>query len=335
MGLSLAVLYAAPDLMPLGKVAPQSNLPQSLPNNLPVDEAKLANLPVIETATFAVPLPAKRPYNLPAIDQPHQNNVSTLLARWNDNGFNLEAIRNGESVPREFVLHIPVDILDIDVVADRKRVFLSVILPHILVINEEIRLERTRLLQLTNKQKDGKNLDGDDTLWLGKLAQKYEVVDSSPEELEKRVNVVPPSLALAQAVEESGWGTSRFAREGNAIFGQRVWETGAGIIPVGREDGERFEVRVFHHVSDSIRSYIHNLNIHFAYVAFRDLRQQQQLQGKIDSHELAGTLTSYSERAEHYIEAIRNLIRSNQFDHFDTAKLVPERFAQASVPSRN
>lgn len=331
MGLSLAVLYGAPEMIPVSKTVPQSPLAQ----RQPVDEVKLANLPVIETVTFAVPVPAKRPYNLPYISQPLQNDVSTLLTRWNDNGFNLEAIRNGESVPREFIHQIPVDILDIDVVADRKRVFLSVILPHVLAINEEIKLERSRLSQLMSRQANNIMLDSDDVLWLGKLAEKYDVKDGKLEELKKRVNIVPPSLALAQGVEESGWGTSRFAREGNAIYGQRVWETGAGIIPVGREEGERFEVRIFHHIADSIRSYIHNLNIHFAYDNFRTLREQQQMSGNINGHDLAVTLTSYSERAEHYVETIQNLIRSNQFEHFDNARLVPERFAQLSVVAKN
>lgn len=324
MGLSLATLYIAPEMISLN----MASLKGPAITGQAVDMAKLSGL--------AVPVPAKRPSGLPEINQPHQNDVSTLLARWEDTGFSLEAIRHGKHVPRDFIDQIPVDILDIETVAERKRIFLSVILPHILAINEEIKLERARLMQLTNRHQDGKALDADDRRWLNGLANKYKVADSSLEELAKRVNIVPPSLALAQGVEESGWGTSRFAREGNALYGQRIWKTGAGIVPKGREDGKMFEVRVYHHIGASIQSYIHNLNTHAAYGELRNLRQQeQQAGGRISGYNLAETLTSYSERGGEYVETIQNLIQSNRFDEFDSAKLDPERFAKLPEPDRS
>jgi Bax protein len=324
MGFSLALLYALPEMMPVSKMS----FVNTGPGQIPIEEEKLAGLPTVDTGSIPVPVPALRPTNLPTIIQPHQNDVSTLLARWNDSGFDLQAIRRGAEVPHEFIDQIPVDILDIENTADRKRVFLSVVLPHILAINHNIQEERSRLIQVMSaREKSGGLRNADDEKWLSALAQKYGVKADDFNELKKRVNIIPPSLALAQGVEESGWGTSRFAREGNAIYGQRIWETGAGIIPVEREAGEKFEVRAFNGISDSIRGYMHNLNSYFAYEEFRSLRDRQTQTKDVNGHELATTLIGYSERAEKYVETIQTLIQSNRFDNFDKAKLLPGKFA--------
>ena len=139
----------------------------------------------------------------------------------------------------------------------------------------------------------------------------------------KRVDIVPPSLAIAQAAEESGWGTSRFAREGNALFGQRAYKASKkGIVPKERPDGTNFRVRAFDHLIDGVKAYVHNLNSHFAYEDFRDLRATLRAEtGHIDGYALAGSLLRYSERGEDYINTIRVIMRVNSLQVFDSAKL--------------
>jgi Bax protein len=159
-------------------------------------------------------------------------------------------------------------------------------------------------------------------LSLENLAQKYGVNFGDWAELRRRVREVPVSLALAQGAEESGWGTSRFAHQGNAVFGQRTFTRGRGIVPKEREAGEKFEVLRFSALLTSVRAYVWNLNTHFAYADFRTARAQGHARGgKPDSMSLIATLKRYSERGEAYIETIRAIIRVNRLRQFDAARL--------------
>ena len=135
----------------------------------------------------------------------------------------------------------------------------------------------------------------------------------------KRVDVIPPSLALAQGAEESGWGTSRFVREGNAIFGQRTFSKGAGLVPKRRDDDASHEVKVFNGLMESVDSYMTNLNTHDAYDEFRRIRAGQRAFGDVDAYRLVGALVRYSERGEAYIKTIRSIIDTNDLRSYDRA----------------
>ena len=137
------------------------------------------------------------------------------------------------------------------------------------------------------------------------------------------MDILPPSMVLAQSAEESGWGTSRFAREGNALFGQRIWAGTNGMKPRLRPRGERFLVRSFNNLLDGVWAYAFNLNTHPAYADFRAARSSLRLNGGgIEGLKLIGKLGNYSERGEGYIRSIENIIRVNQFEEFDGAKLL-------------
>ena len=137
-----------------------------------------------------------------------------------------------------------------------------------------------------------------------------------------KVDVVPISLALAQAAIESGWGTSRYLREGNAIFGQYTFDKNKGMVPSQRDKGKEFLVRKFSNLSDATRSYIKNLNTHPAYDKFRQERRNMRMSGELLSgKQLANYLTSYSERRGEYIKDLKKLIESNNFMKFDYADL--------------
>ena len=152
-------------------------------------------------------------------------------------------------------------------------------------------------------------------------------------EMVRRIDVIPPSLALAQAAEESGWGTSRFARQGNAIFGQRTWRDQAGLEPARRAKGETFKVRAFSSLIDGIMSYTRNLNSHVAYDEFRRAREAQRRNGGgPNGYALATTLKRYSERGAAYIKTLRMLMRVNNLQGFDRVRLDDQRSVDLGYP---
>lgn len=245
-----------------------------------------------------------------------------------ETGYALRQIRRGDSrVPRLLVESLPADFDEQMVVEARKQTFIRTVLPLILKVNEEVRLERRRLIDLEEQILSGRDLSDDDQAWLDRLAEKYNAAPGDFVALLRRVDTVSPTLALAQAIEESGWGRSRFARDGNALFGQRAWSEGAGFVPEERADGERFEVRAFDSLLDSVRSYVVNLNRHYAYEDYRIARAQMRARDtRLNAHELAQTLVSYSERREAYVAALRGLITTNRLDDFEVAQLATEPF---------
>ncbi|GBE03748.1 MAG TPA: hypothetical protein ENH45_05020 [Nitrospirae bacterium] len=201
---------------------------------------------------------------------------------------------------------------------EKKRSFFEFIRPEIEAENARVLVNRERLLDLYKQYRNKIIFSMEDKAWLEKLKVKYRVNDNydDPEiawiKLIRRVDILPVELALAQAAKESGWGTSRFARAGNNIFGQWCFKEGCGIVPVNREEGAKHEVRTFKSVNASVRSYIHNLNTHSAYKEFRSLRFEQRRVGKkLDGYSLVSGLPSYSERGEAYLDEIRDMMLAN------------------------
>jgi Bax protein len=137
-----------------------------------------------------------------------------------------------------------------------------------------------------------------------------------------KVDVIPISMALAQAAIESGWGTSRYLREGNAIYGQYTFEKDRGIRPERRESNEKFFIKRFSNLSESTRSYFKNINTHRAYADFREERKKFRMNGiKLSGVKLVKFLTSYSERRDEYVKDVENVIQSNNFMKFDNSYL--------------
>jgi Bax protein len=269
-----------------------------------------------------------------------------LLGLFVDNNYTEPAIRSGaKAVPRLMLASLPHDIGQVDDIAVRKAVFVKAMLPLILLANERIEQDRTRLLQLHEQLTAGGALAPRDRLWLTELAARYSRpvsggTASTPDEatvpadtasLLRQVDVVPPSLALAQAAEESGWGTSRFARNGNALFGQLTWSASqTGIVPRNRRQGETHRFRSFVNLKDCVDAYIHNLNTHRAYRDFRRERASLRRAGKpLDGLVLASGLVRYSERGPDYVRTLRTMIRSNGLTDFDDAALLVETAAGA------
>ena len=247
--------------------------------------------------------------------------AATLDALLSAAGLRVAQVRSGAAaVPRLYVEAMPSDMAQIDQAAERKRIFIKVMLPLVLAANERLIAERDEIARLAGLLEAGQSLSPDQALWLSDMFALFYVEDGDITELLTRVDVIPPSLALAQAAQESGWGTSRFAHEGNAVFGQRTWEDGAGLDPEGLRNAD-FEVQAFQGLKDSVFAYLVNLNRHQAYQHLRELRAQMRTEGiEPDGMALAAGLDDYAEEPD-YIGKIRALISVNNLTDFDGARL--------------
>ena len=255
--------------------------------------------------------------------QASRASVADLVASFASFGYDLDQVRAaGKPVPRLYLEALPRDLSNISSVAAKKRLFVQSVLPIILRVNEEITTARWRAERLRDRlQWDGALSDAD-RRWLIDMAELYGTAPFDVPGLLKRMDVVPPSLALAQAAEETGWGTSRFAREGNALFGQYTYKAAKGMLPERRDADRRHRVRSHDSLLAAVRAYVHNLNSHWAYEDFRDRRAKLRSTGRpIDGYDLAGELGRYSERRAAYVETIRTIMRQNRLRDFDRAWL--------------
>ena len=245
--------------------------------------------------------------------------INTLI----EHRASLEAVRNG-AVPRIYARALPGDLGEIDDLEERKKAFILAVLPQVLRLNEAIRADRQYLLGLWEKMDAGQPASTAEQQRLMALAELYDAQPTMRATLLRRIDVIPPSLALSQAAIESGWGTSRFAQQGNAIFGQRTFDDqGHGLDPTGIEEAD-FRVKRFPSLMRSVWGYMLTLNSHSAYREFRLRREQARAEGaSLDSTMLAETLTPYSEKGESYVALIQRVIRANRLREFDRTTLAP------------
>jgi Bax protein len=249
--------------------------------------------------------------------------------------YRLQPVRDGiQQVPRIVIEQMPEDLHSLKPALQRKRVFIKLLLPLVLFVNERIWADRGRLIELREDiRRFGVIPDPSDRRWLRRMCKQYGLDVVNVDALLRHIDVIPPSLAIAQAAEETGWGTSRFVREGNAVFGQRTFEDDTGLVPKRREEGETYQVRAFGRLLDSVAAYMFNLNSHHAYAAFRRARDhQRKTLGDLDGHTLAGTLERYSERRKAYVEAIREIIKTGGLRALDRARLGDGNLAARSAP---
>lgn len=252
--------------------------------------------------------------------------VKTVSSQFAEIGYDLESVFKGKDrVPRLMLARIPADIKDIRETKVRKAIFFQTVLPLVLQANEEIATDRERLWKIRVDLARGKKIGAIDRLWITMISEKYAVKRGNLDELIRRIDVVPPSLALAQAAEESGWGTSRFVREGNAIFGQWTFKPAQGLKPKARDEGKTHRVRAFDSLLDSVRAYVRNLNTHRAYREFRKKRAAMRHAGQpVDGVQLAMTLTSYSQRGPDYVATLHRIMGANTLHKLDDARLRDE-----------
>ena len=210
------------------------------------------------------------------------------------------------------------------VLGENKQDFIETLLPHIDKENRRLSKLRRDVIGLFTRVDNGKNNQAE-ILRLEKLAGQYRVdgdpstSESARDELLRKIDIIPSSLALAQAANESAWGKSRFATEANNLFGIWTYDESKGLKPKNREQGKTHLVRIFADVGDSVRYYMHTLNSHPAYAPLREIRGQlRESRQVIDGHELASGLEKYSAKGQKYIDLIQRLIRQHEWARLDS-----------------
>ncbi len=253
--------------------------------------------------------------------------ASTILQLYEDTNYKLDDIRKNKLVKPVALDSFPREIIKIENTKKRKEFFIQIVLPLILQENNNIRLDRKRLFSIINKS----NNTDLEKKWLDKKYKQYGIPSKDLSTLKIRMDEVPVSLALAQAAKETGWGTSRFAQDGNALFGQWTW-SGEGLKPKEADENKGHKVMKFNVLQASVRAYQRNLNTHKTYKEFRLARAQLRDSGEpLDSIILSQYLDEYAETGEQYVKILQKIIKQNNLKDFDNAKLLPSSFELESL----
>jgi len=253
--------------------------------------------------------------------------ASTINQLFKDENYNLTDIRKNKLVKPINIDLLPYEIKVIENIRERKELFIQIVLPLILEENKKIKIERRTLFSILNKNS---NTDKEKN-WLKSKFRQYGVTNRDLTILKIRMDEIPVSLALAQAAKETGWGTSRFAQEGNALFGQWTY-SGEGIKPAASDDADTHKVMKFKILKASVRAYQRNLNTHKSYREFRKVRAiQRDVFGTLNSLELANYLDKYAETGNEYIKVLKKIIKQNRLTDFDDAKILPSSIKEKGL----
>jgi Bax protein len=245
--------------------------------------------------------------------------ASTIKQLFEDTGYNLNDVRKKKLVKPVALTLLPQEIKMIENSKKRKEFFIQIVLPLIIEENNNIKLDRNTLFTIINKS----NNSVSEKQWLERKYKQYGVKSKDLSTLKIRMDEIPVSLAIAQAAKETGWGTSRFALEGNALFGQWTW-SGEGLKPKEAKEGESHKVMKFNILQASVRAYQRNINTHSTYKDFRKARAKLRDSNKpLDSIELSKYLNKYAETGNQYVEVLQKIIKQNKLQDFDDAKLLP------------
>ena len=245
--------------------------------------------------------------------------AATIKQLFEDTNYSLKDVRKNKLVKPVALTLLPQEIKMIENTKKRKEFFIQIVLPLIVKENNNIRIDRKTLFRVINKS----NNSVAEKQWLEKKYKQYGVKSGDLSSLKVRMDEIPVSLAIAQAAKETGWGTSRFAQEGNALFGQWTW-SGEGLKPKDADADKGHKVMKFNVLQASVRAYQRNLNTHRTYREFRKARAElRDLNKPLDSMELSKYLNKYAETGNQYVEVLQKIIKQNNLKDFDDAKLLP------------
>ena len=245
--------------------------------------------------------------------------AATIEELFKSTNYSLEDVRKNKLVKPISLTLLPTEIKKIENIKKRKNLFIQIILPLIIKENNNIKLDRIKLFSILNKSINTKV----EKVWLNSKFKQYGVLNKDLSTLKIRMDEVPVSMAIAQAAKETGWGTSRFAQEGNALFGQWTW-SGEGIKPSKADDQSTHKVMRFKVLQASVKAYQRNLNTHSTYKNFRSARAEfRDQRKKLDSMILSGYLDKYAETGKEYVRVLQQIIKQNNLTDFDDAKLLP------------
>ena len=245
--------------------------------------------------------------------------ASVLYQLFEDTNYKLSDVRINKVAKPVEIGKLPYELKEIQSVKKRKELFIQIVLPLILEENNKILLDRKKLFAILNKN----NNSNSDNEWLNKKFNQYGISNKDIPTLKRRMDIIPPSMAIAQAAKETGWGTSRFALEGNALFGQWTY-TDKGIKPAAAEAGTTHKVMMFNVLKSSVRAYTRNLNTHKSYRKMRYIRAiQRDNKGNLNSLELVDYLDRYAETGKEYTITLKKIIDQNNLIDFDDVKILP------------
>ncbi len=246
--------------------------------------------------------------------------ASALAHLFDSLGYQLDSVVASKEAPRVFASTLPGNMASMSPVQAKTDLFIRLLLPLALEANERIMAQRDSLLAL--RKREG-GWSAADSAWAWALAEEYRGSTEKLDDLLARVDAIPVSLALAQGADESAWGTSRFAREGNSLFGQHTHSQGEAGLVAG-SGKKNVAVAAFPTLLDGVLAYAHNLNSNPAYAQLREVRAQERAQHEVLSGAaVAEGLKSYSARGEDYVHALQSIIRAHHLHQFDDASLVP------------
>ncbi len=253
-------------------------------------------------------------------EDPQRLSASTIEELFKDNGYDLDTVKKTKLVNAGNQLtKLPKELQNIESPKKRKKLFIKIVLPLIIEENLKIRFDRKKLFEILNKN----NTSQRDKAWLELKFKQYGVKNNDLAKLKIRMDEIPVSLAIAQAAKETGWGSSRFAQEGNALFGQWTW-SGEGIKPLEIEKDKKHKVAKFKILKASVRAYQRNLNTHPSYKEFRIERAiQRDNDEKLNSLKLVEYLEKYAETGKEYTEVLKKIINQNSLTDFDDVDILP------------
>ena len=248
-------------------------------------------------------------------------NAETTLNLFDDLDYDLAGVRAGQKVKPIYLMKLPKDLKTLGDTKMKRELFIKIVLPLILDENQKIMDNRKKLFKILAKNF---NTVGE-KVWLKRRFREYKIEDQDLSKLKIRMDIIPVSIALAQAANESGWGTSRFALEGNALFGQWTWSK-KGISPANKDPNKTHKILQFQILKASVRAYKNNINTHSAYKEFREVRAQLRQDDKqIVGLDLTKYLKNYAAIGEKYVSILENIIERNSLTDFDKANLLPTR----------
>ena len=232
--------------------------------------------------------------------------------------YDLKSIRLGQSVKPVYLSKLPKDLKKIKSTNKRKDTFIKIVMPLILSENEKILEDRNKLFRILGKQS---NTMGE-KVWLKRRFKDYDIKGEDIAELKLRMDIVPTSIAIAQAAKESGWGTSRFALEGNAMYGQWTWG-GEGIEPSKKDKEKEHKILKFPKLQSSVAAYMKNLNTHRGYSEFRDKRSKiREKKQEVNGLDLVDYLYNYAQTGSEYVKTLKIIIQQNNLNDFDSSILM-------------
>jgi len=243
--------------------------------------------------------------------------TETVLNLFKDVDYDLNTVRDEKKVKPIYFTQFPKDLDEIQSIKLKKETFIKIVLPLVVAENEKILEDRFKLKKITSR----KITTDAEKQWLRQKFLEYKVKKGNVEELKTKMDIIPASIALAQAAKESGWGTSRFALEGNAIFGQWTWN-GKGIAPLNRDKEKNHKILKFPILRASVKAYKNNLNSHKSYGKFRAMRKDlRDKNKKISGLELTKALDNYAETGSEYTKILEKIINQNKLMDFELVRL--------------